>query len=160
MTEFAEEARSRAARLLRMAGTTNDQERAQIIEYANTTPEPPVMGSFGIRTTGCPDCRRTMWQQRDVHGPVWVCAFCGRVQPVTVSCPHCAVAMQPGPQGWFDRWRCPACLRVAATGDGADDIENRERQRREAIALLDAAIDAAMAHVPSPVANQGARSGK
>ncbi|MDT3398586.1 hypothetical protein RKE29_18355 [Streptomyces sp. B1866] len=141
MTEFAEEARSRAARLLRMAGSVGPLERARLIEYANATPEPPVMGSFGIGTTGCPDCRRTMWQQRDADGPVWVCAFCGRVEAVTVRCPHCDVPMEPPPAGWFDRWRCPACPRVAATGDGAEDVERRERDRRAALNLLDGLDD-------------------
>ncbi|TVL88978.1 hypothetical protein LRS74_18595 [Streptomyces sp. LX-29] len=80
MTEFVDEARSRTARLLRMAATEDGRTRARIIEYADTTPEPPLMGRDGIRTTGCPRCRRTMWWQRDAGGPLWVCASCGHVQ--------------------------------------------------------------------------------
>lgn len=79
-TPFADEARSRTARLLRMANTADDRLRQWIIDYAETTPE-PVMGSHGIVTTGCPRCHRTMWQQRDTTGPVAVCASCGHVDP-------------------------------------------------------------------------------
>ncbi|MEV4438451.1 hypothetical protein AB0K09_05430 [Streptomyces sp. NPDC049577] len=83
MNDFVDEARSRVAHLLRMANTTDDTLRARIIEYADTTPEPPVMSrAAGIATTGCPRCRRTMWRQRDVEGPVWVCASCGHVVPI------------------------------------------------------------------------------
>ncbi len=82
MTEFVEEVRSRVVRLLQMANTTDDRLRKQIIAYADATPEPPLMGADGIGTTGCPRCRRTMWQQRDAEGPVWVCAFCGHVEAV------------------------------------------------------------------------------
>jgi hypothetical protein len=74
MTAFADEARSRTAWLLRMAAP--DQDAAGIIEYATSTPEPPVMGPHGIRTRGCPRCRRTMWMQREM----WVCAFCGHME--------------------------------------------------------------------------------
>lgn len=79
MTDFADEARSRTAWLLRMAGP--EQDAGSIIEYAATTPEPPVMGPHGIRTRGCPRCRRTMWMQREI----WVCAFCGHVEDLVCS---------------------------------------------------------------------------
>jgi DNA-directed RNA polymerase subunit M/transcription elongation factor TFIIS len=140
MTEFVEEVRSRVVRLLRMANTTDDRLRKQIVAYADATPEPPIMGSLGIGTTGCPLCRRTMWQQRDSEGPVWVCAFCGHVEGVTVCCPHCEVAMRPPARGWTDRWSCPECPRVAATGESAQEIESRERGRQRALGLLDHAL--------------------
>ncbi|AEW93210.1 MULTISPECIES: hypothetical protein [Streptomycetaceae] len=79
MTDFADEARSRAAHLLRMANTTDERIRTQIIDYVDSTPEPPPMGPYGIETTGCPRCRRTMWRQQDPRGPLWVCASCGCV---------------------------------------------------------------------------------
>lgn len=123
-----------------MANTTDDRLRKQIVAYADATPEPPIMGSLGIGTTGCPLCRRTMWQQRDSEGPVWVCAFCGHVEGVTVSCPYCDVAMRPPAQGWADRWSCPECPRVAATGESAAEIESRERGRLGALGLLDHAM--------------------
>ncbi|MFE9257852.1 hypothetical protein [Streptomyces sp. NPDC006879] len=75
-TDFAEEARSRTARLLRMAATPDDRVRARIVEYATSTPDPPLMGPHGIQTTGCTRCRRTMWRQRDL----WVCSSCGHVE--------------------------------------------------------------------------------
>ncbi|MER7758489.1 hypothetical protein [Streptomyces sp. NPDC097619] len=73
---FAEEARSRVARLLRMAATADDRTRARIVEYAASTPDPPPYGPHGIRTTGCPRCLRTMWQQRDLL----VCSACGHME--------------------------------------------------------------------------------
>lgn len=78
MSAFADEARTRAARLLQMAG--DDEERARILDYTAATPEPPPQGSHGIATRGCPLCRRTMWRQEDRNGPVWVCAGCGHVE--------------------------------------------------------------------------------
>lgn len=149
MTEFVEEVRSRVVRLLRMANTTDDRLRKQIVAYADATPEPPIMGSLGIGTTGCPQCRRTMWQQRDNEGPVWVCAFCGHVEGVTVNCPQCNVAMKPPAAGWVDRWSCPRCPRVAATGESAAEIESRERGRLRALGLLDEAL-AARGKGPGP----------
>ncbi|MFI1253837.1 hypothetical protein ACH4U6_08550 [Streptomyces netropsis] len=140
MNDFVDEARSRVAHLLRMANTTDDRVRARIIEYADTTPEPPVMSRAGIVTTGCPQCHRTAWRQQDAEGPVWVCASCGHVEGVIVECPHCRIAMRPPPLGAPDRWQCPDCPRVAATGESAQDIEDREGQRLEALALLDHAI--------------------
>ncbi|GGU67502.1 hypothetical protein GCM10010211_36020 [Streptomyces albospinus] len=140
MTEFVEEVRSRTVRLLRMANTTDDRLRKQIVAYADATPEPPIMGPLGIGTTGCPRCRRTMWQQRDSEGPVWVCAFCGHVEGVTMLCPHCNVAMKSPSPGWVDRWSCPECPRVAATGDSAEEIEAREAARLKAVEMLDHAI--------------------
>lgn len=80
MSEFVDEARSRAARLVRMANTDDPRLRARLAEYATATAEPPVMGAHGIRTTGCPRCRHTMWQQQDTDGPLWVCASCGCVE--------------------------------------------------------------------------------
>ncbi|NXY99112.1 hypothetical protein HYE82_32985 [Streptomyces sp. BR123] len=78
-TDFADEARSRLARLLSMADTTDPRLRARIEEYAATTPDPPPHGPHGIQTSGCPLCRRTMWRQRDLR----VCAGCGHVEDVT-----------------------------------------------------------------------------
>lgn len=75
-TEFADEARSRVARLLRMAATHDDRLRARIVEYAASTPDPPPYGPQGIHTTGCPRCLRTMWMQRDL----WVCSSCGHIE--------------------------------------------------------------------------------
>jgi DNA-directed RNA polymerase subunit M/transcription elongation factor TFIIS len=141
MSYFADEARSRIAHLLRMANTADHRERARIIEYANTTPEPPVMDRHGIDTTGCPECRRTMWRRRDADGELWVCASCGHVEEaLPVKCPRCQVAMKPPAAGWADRWSCPECPRVAATGESTTEIEDRERARLEAIRLLDEAI--------------------
>ncbi|MEU9979899.1 hypothetical protein [Streptomyces sp. NPDC050856] len=76
MTGFADEARSRAARLIRMARTDDPRLRDRLIQYAATTPDPPLMGPDGIQTTGCPSCASTMWRQRDL----WVCASCGRIE--------------------------------------------------------------------------------
>lgn len=76
MTDFLNEARSRTARLLRMAGTEDTRLRSVIIEYATSTPDPPLMGPQGIRTTGCPRCRRTMWLQRSL----WICSSCGHME--------------------------------------------------------------------------------
>lgn len=78
MTHFADEARSRTAQLLRMARCADDRTRQQIIEYAESTPA-PVVGPHGISTRGCPRCRRTMWQQQDRMGLMWVCGSCGHV---------------------------------------------------------------------------------
>lgn len=142
MNEFADEARSRVAHLLRMANTTDDQVRARLIEYADTTPEPPIMDRAGIVTTGCPRCRRTAWRQEDTEGPVWVCASCGHVEGVTVECPRCETAMEPPAPGAPDRWQCPSCPRVAATGESPQDIENREQRRLRAVALLGKAMAA------------------
>lgn len=75
-TDFADEARSRTARLLRMAATTDPRVRERIVEYATTTPDPPPIGPHGIQTRGCGRCRRTMWAQRDY----WVCAWCGHLE--------------------------------------------------------------------------------
>lgn len=75
-TEFADEARSRVARLLRMAATHDDRLRARIVEYAASTPDPPPYGPHGIHTKGCTRCHQTMWKQRDV----WVCSRCGHVE--------------------------------------------------------------------------------
>ncbi|WP_372407253.1 hypothetical protein [Streptomyces luteireticuli] len=132
MNEFADEARSRVAHLLRMANTTDEQVRARLIEYADATPEPPIMDRAGIVTTGCPRCRGTAWRRQDTEGPVWVCGSCGHVEGVTVECPHCAVAMEPPPPGAPDLWSCPGCPRTAATGESAQDIEERERRRLRA----------------------------
>ncbi|MEC4020516.1 hypothetical protein [Streptomyces sp. H27-D2] len=55
-------------------------------------------------------------------------------------CPHCRTLMTPPPPGAPDRHACTTCLRVAATGEDAQDIEAREDQRREALALLDEAL--------------------
>ncbi|MFG2617828.1 hypothetical protein ACGFXC_09365 [Streptomyces sp. NPDC048507] len=59
-----------------MAATADDRVRAQIIEYAASTPDPPPYGPAGIHTRGCGRCRRTSWRQRDL----WVCANCGHVE--------------------------------------------------------------------------------
>ncbi|MFI1942073.1 hypothetical protein ACH44C_33685 [Streptomyces purpureus] len=79
MTDFVDEARTRAARLIRMAATEDTRLRDQLRQYAASTPDPPLMGSDGIQTTGCPQCRNTMWRQRDL----WVCAACGHVKDTT-----------------------------------------------------------------------------
>ncbi|MEO3973242.1 hypothetical protein [Streptomyces sp. CAU 1734] len=76
MTDFADEARSRTARLLRMANTDDHRLRARIAEYAATTPDPPLMGPRGIHTKGCARCRRTMWLQREL----WICSSCGAME--------------------------------------------------------------------------------
>ena len=76
VTDFADEARSRTARLLRMAATDDRRTRQQITRYAASTPDPPLMGPVGIQTTGCPRCACTMWRQRDL----WVCSSCGHVK--------------------------------------------------------------------------------
>ncbi|MFI1012754.1 hypothetical protein [Streptomyces sp. NPDC020965] len=76
MTDFADEARSRTAHLLRMAGTDDARVRARIIDYAARTPDPPLMGPQGIHTSGCPRCHGTMWLQRDL----WVCSACGHMK--------------------------------------------------------------------------------
>ncbi|MEU5052517.1 hypothetical protein [Streptomyces sp. NPDC021096] len=113
-----------------MANTNDDRLRAQLIEYADTTPEPPVISPrAGIVTSGCSRCQRTAWRQHDCEGPLWVCGTCGHVEPVTVECPHCAVPMTPPALGTPDLWECPTCPRVAATGDRPQDIEDRERKR-------------------------------
>ncbi|MCT2589387.1 hypothetical protein LHJ74_05480 [Streptomyces sp. N2-109] len=125
MSDFAEEARSRVMRLLRMANTTNERIRTQIREYADATPEPPLMGSLGIGTTGCSRCKRTMWQQRDSEGPLWVCAFCGHVEGVSVACPHCAAEMEPPHPADGDHWLCPTCPRAATAGDFRGKAEHR-----------------------------------
>ncbi|MFF4405770.1 hypothetical protein ACFY2W_32910 [Streptomyces sp. NPDC001262] len=148
MNDFVDEARSRVAHLLRMANTTDDRVRARIIEYADSTPEPPVMSRAGIATTGCPQCRRTAWRQQDAEGPVWVCASCGHVEGITVRCPQCDVAMDPPAVGTPDRWQCPSCPRVAATGESPTEIEQRERQRLRAIALLDKVLAARARRAP------------
>ncbi|MER6911796.1 hypothetical protein ABT354_09005 [Streptomyces sp. NPDC000594] len=76
MTDFADEARSRTAHLLRMAATDDPRVRDRIIAYAAGTPDPPPMGGQGIQTSGCPRCAGTMWLQREV----WVCSGCGHVR--------------------------------------------------------------------------------
>lgn len=125
-----------------MARTDDDRVRARIVDYVETTPDPPILGQQGITTAGCPCCRKTMWQQRDAGSPIWVCGACGLVEDVTMNCPECSVPMKPPPAGWTDRWQCPQCPRVAATGESAAEIEARERCRLEAIAALDAVIAA------------------
>ncbi|MFE4857327.1 hypothetical protein [Streptomyces sp. NPDC056670] len=135
--EFAEEARSRRAHLLRMARPDDDRLRDRLLAYADETPDPPAMGHHGIETRGCPKCLSTMWRQRKD----FVCAGCGHVRGAVMECPHCHVEMKPPPKGWVDRHHCPNCRRTAASTDTAGDIEARERQRLDAIALLDAAIE-------------------
>lgn len=99
-----------------MANTTDDRLRAQIIEYADTTPEPPVISPrAGIVTSGCSRCRRTAWRQHDCEGPLWVCGTCGHVEPITMRCPQCHVDMTPPRISAPDRWECPSCDEVAST---------------------------------------------
>jgi hypothetical protein len=81
-----------------------------------------------------------MWTQRDHTGLMWVCASCGGVEEMTMECPVCRVPMRPPPNGWFDRWSCPWCKRMAASGESPAEIEDRERQRRDALRLLDETI--------------------
>ncbi|MFD7663525.1 hypothetical protein [Streptomyces sp. NPDC059788] len=84
MTEFADEARTRLAHLLRMAGSAVDEERARITDHVSNTPDPPLLGPYGIRTASCPRCRWTMWEHRDVDGSaISVCSRCGHVQGVS-----------------------------------------------------------------------------
>lgn len=137
MTDFPDEARSRVTRLLRMARHDDTLTRERIIQHAEATPEPPPMGAHGLATRGCPQCRRTMWAQRDRAEQVWVCAGCGHVEGSTVECPHCLTPMKPGA---FGRDFCKTCPRVAVPGDSVDDIEAREQQRLDAVGLLDAVI--------------------
>ncbi|MFB7647162.1 hypothetical protein ACFC0S_16920 [Streptomyces sp. NPDC056084] len=135
--EFADEARPRRAHLLRMAQSRDDRFRDYLLAYADGTPDPPPMGHHGIETRGCPECRGTMWRQRKD----FVCAGCGHVRGAVMECPHCHIEMKPPPKGWFDRHHCPNCRRTASSTDTPDDIEARERQKQEAIALLDAVIE-------------------
>lgn len=80
MGTFAEEARTRLATLLRMAGE-NDRDRQLVIAHVASTPDPPPLGARGIQTTGCPQCWATMWSQRDSDGhPISVCSRCGHVK--------------------------------------------------------------------------------
>lgn len=137
MMEFHDEARTRAARLLRMGRNDDDQTRARIRAHADTTPEPPPMGRHGLATRGCPKCRRTMWAQRDRADMLWVCSGCGHVEGATVECPNCQTPMKPGD---FGRDFCKTCPRVALPGDTVADIEARERRRLEAVRLLDDVI--------------------
>lgn len=141
MPDFADEARSRAARLIRMADTSDPRTREALVAYAAETPDPPPMDAAGIATRGCPHCQRTMWQQRDAAGPLWVCSGCGRVEDDHTMCPACRVPMSPPAEGgWAGRWSCPGCPRVAVRGDSPTRIEWREQDRLNAVALLDAAI--------------------
>jgi len=134
---FADEARSRRAHLLRMANTRDERLRDHLAAYADDTPEPPAIGHHGIETTGCPQCRATMWRQRND----FVCAGCGHVKGAVMECPNCHVEMKPPPRGWVDRHQCPKCLRTAASTDTPEEIEARWEQRLEAIALLDVALE-------------------
>lgn len=80
MGTFAEEARTRLATLLRMAGD-NESDRNMVIAYVAATPDPPPLGSRGIQTSGCPRCQNTMWAQRDSDGSlILVCSRCGYVK--------------------------------------------------------------------------------
>ncbi|MEV7470289.1 hypothetical protein AB0O20_27850 [Streptomyces kronopolitis] len=80
MGTFAEEARTRLATLLRMAGDS-DRDRRLIIAHVASTPDPPPLGPRGIHTSGCPNCLSTMWSQRDSDGQhISVCSRCGHVK--------------------------------------------------------------------------------
>ncbi|WP_175541609.1 hypothetical protein [Streptomyces aidingensis] len=78
MPQFADEARPRLHVLLRMA-SDDPEERRLIRQYAESTPDPPLMSADGIATRGCPRCRGTMWRHRDGQGLFWVCSssVCG-----------------------------------------------------------------------------------
>ncbi|MER5889643.1 hypothetical protein ABT160_37950 [Streptomyces sp. NPDC001941] len=123
-----------------MAATSDPHVRDRIAAYAETTPEPPPLGSHGIETTGCPRCRGTMWRQRDL----FVCSACGDMKGADpMTCPRCLTAMKPPAPGrhpHLQRYACPFCPRKAAPGDTREQIEERERQRARAVRLLDAAI--------------------
>lgn len=134
--EFAEEARSRRAQLLRMARPRDEWSRDRLLAYADGTPDPPAMGRHGIETTGCPRCRGTMWRQRDD----FVCSSCGHVKGLVMECPHCRVAMKAS-SGSPDWHKCPQCSRIAWSTDTSEEIEARHQQRLEAMALLDAVIE-------------------
>lgn len=146
MTDFADEARTRKARMLRMAeAAAFDSEerrvlRARVLAYTDRTPEPPVMSSFGVSTKGCSRCQRTMWHQAGPDGHYWVCASCGAFEDMVMRCPQCAVLMRPPKDGGPDRWSCPGCKRTAGSGWSDQEIESTERQVQEAISLLDDVI--------------------
>lgn len=135
--EFAEEARSRRAQLLRMARPRDEWSRDRLLAYADGTPDPPAMGRHGIETTGCPRCRATMWRQRND----FVCSSCGCVKGAVMECPHCRVEMTVPRKGRVERHQCPRCPRFAWPTDTPEEIEARHQQRLEAIQLLDAVIE-------------------
>lgn len=147
MTDFADEARTRKARMLRMAAAVADGAeeeralRARVLAYADHTPEPPAMASYGVSTKGCQQCHRTMWHQKDSEGHHWVCASCGRVEPLVMACPRCGVEMDPPPPGRFDRWSCRPCKIVAASGESEQEIVQRDDEVQQAIRMLDAVIE-------------------
>ncbi|MCY0944280.1 hypothetical protein [Streptomyces antarcticus] len=133
-TDFADEARSRVAQLLRMAASADDRTRARIVAYAASTPDPPPYGPDGIRTTGCPRCHRTMWMQRTV----WVCSSCGHVEDDRVNCHRCDSPMyesDANPGKWWCR-----CGAYRATGESTADVRAREDETARVMALLDEAI--------------------
>ncbi|MCY0919589.1 MULTISPECIES: hypothetical protein [unclassified Streptomyces] len=134
-TEFADEARSRVARLLRMAADADDRTRARIVAYAATTPDPPPYGPDGIRTAGCPRCLRTMWRQRDV----WVCSSCGRVEDDTMDCHRCGNAMYESAASGVRQWWC-RCGARRLPDESTGDVRAREAETARVMALLDAAI--------------------
>ncbi|GAB2791869.1 hypothetical protein [Streptomyces daliensis] len=146
MTDFADEARSREARLLRMAaGHTDDpveeaRLRAQILDYAQHTPEPPNMTLHGLSTRGCPKCDRTMWHQRSGNDHYWVCASCGHVEDLVMTCPTCGVLMKPPITSLVDRWSCPSCGVTAASGESAQEILRRDDEVERAKRMLDEVI--------------------
>ncbi|MFJ3173136.1 hypothetical protein ACIPJK_20510 [Streptomyces roseus] len=134
-TEFADEARSRVARLLRMAADADDRTRHRIIAYAASTPDPPPYGPDGIHTTGCPRCLQTMWMQRDV----WVCSSCGHVRDDRVTCHRCGTPMYQL-DGYPNRWWC-RCGAMRHDGESLADIKVREAESARVMAMLDAVIE-------------------
>ncbi len=139
------------AHLLRMAGTADDRVRERIIEYADSTPDPPPLGRSGLATAGCPKCRRTMWQQQDGNGPLWVCASCGHVvEEMPMRCPSCQVRMARERHDARESQWCPRCKRMALPGESATEIEERERRRVTAMRWLDEALAYRTAHRGDP----------
>ncbi len=69
-----------------------------------------------------------------------------------MNCPHCRVEMMAPPEGVAQHHQCPQCPRVAAPGETANEIETRESNRLNAIAMLDTAL--ILRGVPIP-ANKG-----
>ncbi|MEV0416485.1 hypothetical protein AB0I68_38580 [Streptomyces sp. NPDC050448] len=134
-TEFADEARSRVARLLRMAADADDRVRDRIVAYAASTPDPPPYGPDGIRTTGCPRCLQTMWMQRDV----WVCSSCGHVRDDRVTCHRCGTPMYEL-DGYPEKWWC-RCGAWCLDSESLADIKAREAETDRVMAMLDAVIE-------------------
>ncbi|GAA2604655.1 hypothetical protein [Streptomyces axinellae] len=147
MTDFADEARTRRAHMLRMAEAQAEEPdemrvlRARVLDYLDNTPEPPVMASYGVSTKGCPKCHRTMWHQKDHEGHHWVCASCGHFEELVMTCPRCGEEMKPPFLEQIDRWTCRTCKLVAASGESEQEMLQRDDEVRQAVRTLDAVIE-------------------